>query len=89
MATKRLGEPERSVSTDVFIGDAPRGLSREENELSLRPETMWQRQRGCKPEGGIGVPCLLAGLVGGMVGGVEVCARRQGELPSLTGSGAL
>ena len=71
-----FGEPERSVGADVLIGDAPRSLGREKDELSLRPEAMWQREHGGEPEGGVGGPCLLAGLVGGVVGGVEISTRR-------------
>ena len=76
MATKRLGEPERSVGADILIGDAPRGLSCEKYKLSLCSEAAGQRQRGREPEGGVGGPCLLAGLVGGVVGGVEISTRR-------------
>ena len=74
--THCFGELDRSVGTDILVGDAPRGLCREKDELPLRSELMWQREHGGEPESGVGGAGLLASLIGGMVGGVEVCSRR-------------
>ena len=71
-----FGELDRPIGTDILVGDAPRGLCREKDELPLRPELMRQRHDRGEPEGGIGGAGLLAGLIGGMVGGVEVSSRR-------------
>ena len=38
--THCFGELDRSVGTDILVGDAPRGLCREKDELPLRPELM-------------------------------------------------
>ena len=71
-----FGELDRPVGTDILVGDAPRGLCREKDELPLRSELMWQREHRGEPESGIGGAGLLAGPVGGVVGGVEIGARR-------------
>ena len=70
-----FGELDRSVGTDMLVGDAPRGLGCEEDELPLCSELMWQREHGGEPESGVGGAGLLAGLIGGMAGSVEVCSH--------------
>lgn len=74
--THCFGELDRPIGTDILVGDAPRGLCREKDELPLCPELMRQRHDRGEPESGIGGAGLLAGLVGGVVGGVEIGARR-------------
>ena len=71
-----FGELDRPIGTDILVGDAPRGLCREKDELPLRSELMWQREHGGEPESGVGGAGLLASLISGMVSGVEVCSRR-------------
>ena len=74
--THCFGELDRSVGTDILVGDAPRGLGCEEDELPLRSELMWHREHGGEPASGVGGAGLLASLISGMVGSIEVCSRR-------------
>ena len=71
-----FGELDRPIGTDILVGDAPRGLCREKDELPLRSELMWQREHRGEPESGVGGAGLLASLIGGMVGSIEGCSRR-------------
>ena len=71
-----FGELDRPIGTDILVGDAPRGLCREKDELPLRSELIWQREHGGESESGVGGAGLLASLIGGMVGSIEGCSRR-------------
>ena len=71
MIAKCFGEPECTIGTDIFIGDAPRSLRREKDKLSLCSKAAGQRQHGRKPESGVGDAALLISLIGDVVDGIQ------------------
>ena len=76
VVTEVFGEPNCSVGADILIRNAPRRFRGKEDNLPLCPELMRECEHGCEPEGGVVGAGCLSSLVGSMVCGVEIGARR-------------